>query len=107
MIVRSFSSAIRSAYSETVVSLTTSMPFNNNRYIEEIESLDEPLLPYPGQYSVSRELRKAATARGDARFMAMWAGQGVGLFRSRPAAELVADLVEQSKQVLMRLAGDG
>ena len=78
-----------------------------NRYIEEIESLDEPLLPYPGQYSVSRELRKAATARGDSRFMAMWAGQGVGLFRNRPAAELVADLVEQSQQVLMRLAGNG
>ena len=76
-----------------------------NRYIEEIESLDEPLLPYPGQYSVSRELRKAASARGDSRFLAMWAGQGVGLFRSHPAAELIADLVEQSRQVINRLGG--
>lgn len=75
-----------------------------NRYIEEIEALGEPLLPYPAQYSVSRELRAAASERGDPGFIAMWAGQGVGLIRNRPAAALVGDLVNESRHLLDRLA---
>lgn len=75
-----------------------------NRYIEELEALGEPYLPYPAQYSVSRELRAAATERGDASFMAMWAGQGVGLIRDKPAAEFVSDLVSESRQLLDQLA---
>ncbi|HSS63020.1 MAG TPA: nitronate monooxygenase [Gammaproteobacteria bacterium] len=74
-----------------------------NRYIDEVEALGEPLLPYPAQYSVSRALRAAAAERGDPEFMAMWAGQGVGLIRNRPAAELVNDLVTESRQLLDRL----
>jgi nitronate monooxygenase len=74
-----------------------------NRYIDEIEALDEALLPYPAQYSVSRELRKAATERADPDFMAMWAGQGVALIRQRRAADLVNDLVVESQQLLGRL----
>jgi nitronate monooxygenase len=74
-----------------------------NRYIEEVEALDEPLLPYPAHYSLSRNLRKAASERGDPRFMAMWAGQGVGMIRNRPAGALVADLVAESRQLLERL----
>ncbi len=75
-----------------------------NRYIEEVEALDEPPLPYPAQYSVSRDLRKAATERGDTGFLAMWAGQGVGLIGNRPAAALVDDLVTESRRLLDRLA---
>ncbi len=76
-----------------------------NRYIDEVEALDEPLLPYPAQYSISRELRKAAAERGSSEFIAMWAGQGVGLVRKRPAADLVDDLVVESQRLLGRLAG--
>jgi nitronate monooxygenase len=75
-----------------------------NRYIEEVEAADEALLPYPAQYSVSRELRKEAAKHGDPSFMAMWAGQGVGLFRRRPAAEFMSQLVADSQQLINRLA---
>ena len=74
-----------------------------NRYIDEVEALDESLLPYPAQYSISRELRKAAAERSDADFIAMWAGQGVGLMVQRPAADLVNDLVLESQKLLRRL----
>jgi NAD(P)H-dependent flavin oxidoreductase YrpB (nitropropane dioxygenase family) len=77
-----------------------------NRYIEDLEAVDEALLPYPAQYSVSRELRKEAAKRGDPSFMAMWAGQGVGLFRRQPAAEFVSRLVADSQQLINRLAMD-
>jgi nitronate monooxygenase len=53
-----------------------------NRYIDEVEAFDE---------------------RGDAAFMAMWAGQGVGLIRQRAAADLVNDLVVESQRLLGRL----
>jgi nitronate monooxygenase len=76
----------------------------HNRYIEELEAIDEPLLPYPTQFAVARELRKEAASRGEASFVAMWAGQGVGLFRRQPAAELVKQLVAESQQLINRLA---
>jgi nitronate monooxygenase len=74
-----------------------------NRYIDEVEALDEPLLPYPAQYSLSLDLRRAAAKRGIADFIALWAGQGVGLIRQRPAADLVNDLVVESQKLLGRL----
>jgi nitronate monooxygenase len=76
-----------------------------NRYVDEVEALDEPLLPYPAHYSLSIDLRRAAAKLGMADFIAMWAGQGVGLVRQRPAAELVDELVEESQKLLGRLAG--
>jgi nitronate monooxygenase len=75
-----------------------------NRYIEEVEALNETLLPYPAQYSVSRELRKSATERDDTGFMSMWAGQGVGLIRDQPVAELMRDLINGSQELIARLA---
>ncbi len=56
--------------------------------------------------SVSRDLRKAAAERGDPDFIAMWAGQGVGLMRRRAAADLVNDLVVESQRLLVRLGQD-
>jgi nitronate monooxygenase len=76
-----------------------------NRYVEDVESLDEPLPPYPAHYSLSRVLRAAALERGNADFITMWSGQGVGLFRQLPAAELVADLVSETQALLRRLGG--
>ena len=76
-----------------------------NRYIDELEAIDEPLLPYPAQFSVSRELRKEAERRGDPSLVAVWAGQGVGLIRRQPAAELVRQLVTESRELMSRLGG--
>lgn len=75
-----------------------------NRYIDEIESLDEPLLPYPAQYSISRKLRKAAAENDDPSFMSMWAGQGVGLFQEQTASDLVNQLVSDSERLIKQLA---
>jgi len=76
-----------------------------NRYVTEVENLDEPLLPYPAQYSVSRDLRKKALADGNTDFQAMWSGQGVGLLQNKPAAELVASLVADSQALMKQFAG--
>jgi len=75
-----------------------------NRYITELEAVDEPLLPYPAQFSVSSALRNESAARGDPSFIAMWAGQGAGLLRHQTAAELFRQLVADSYQLISRLA---
>jgi nitronate monooxygenase len=76
-----------------------------NRYISELEALNEDLLPYPLQYSISGPLRSAALKKGGADFLAMWSGQGVGLIRQLPAAELMAELIEESEVLAKNLCG--
>ncbi len=74
-----------------------------NRYIEDVEALQEPFLPYPAQYSVSRALRKSASERNDPGFMSMWAGQGVGLMRDEPVDDFMRDLVDTARSLMARL----
>jgi nitronate monooxygenase len=70
-----------------------------NRYINELEALDTTLLPYPAQYSLSRDLRRAAVEKGESDFQALWAGQGVGLFRRQSVAELFEALLTESSAI--------
>jgi len=75
-----------------------------NRYITEVENLNEPLLPFPLQYAVSGTLRKQATQTGNSEFMAMWSGQGVGLINPSSAAELMQELITDSAELRAKLA---
>ena len=60
-----------------------------NRFLTE--HADAPA-GYPAIHHVTRPLRAAAAAAGDAGGMALWAGQGYPLARTAPAADLVAYL---------------
>ena len=75
-----------------------------NRYITEIEKLDEPLLPYPLQYAISGALRQQATATGNPDFMAMWSGQGIGLIKPSGAAEFMQKLIIDAEKLRKQLA---
>lgn len=55
---------------------------------------------------MTREVRKAAARARNAEYLAMWAGQGVGLSRALPAADLVRALVSETHEALLR-ASDG
>ncbi|ATB44382.1 enoyl-[acyl-carrier-protein] reductase [Cystobacter fuscus] len=60
---------------------------------------DSPdILPFPLQHAATTPLRGASAARGDSRFMALWAGQAAALSRSLPAAELMRTLIEESER---------
>jgi len=103
-----WSDALQAAEAETttVTEALSGKPARaiRNRYIDELEAIDEPLLPYPAQYAVSREFRKEAVSRGDPSFVAMWAGQGVALIKGQPAADLVRHLVADSRDLIDRLS---
>ncbi len=102
--------AIKTASSDqtTVTTAMSGRPARGlrNRYINEMEALNEQLLPYPLQYSISREIRKRAVETDNPEFAVMWSGQGVNLLQEMPAAELVAHLVNETKALSQRLASE-
>jgi nitronate monooxygenase len=65
-----------------------------------VEVPDFPVMNY-----LSRPLRTASAAAGSAEAQSLWAGQGVGLSRELPAAELVTVLVAETEKALARTCG--
>jgi nitronate monooxygenase len=74
-----------------------------NRYIQDMEALEEAPMPYPLQYALSGAVRKKAAQQGNPDFLAMWSGQGVGMLQELPAAELLKALVTQTRLLLAEL----
>lgn len=52
--------------------------------------------PYPIQHVLTRDIRQAAAKAGDAEYMSLWAGQGVGQATDRHAAEIVRQTAVQA-----------
>lgn len=71
-----------------------------NRFISELGRVEEFLPGYPIQNALTRDIRRAAAEHDRAEFMALWAGQGCPLCRSKPAAELMAEWVAQVRGIL-------
>ena len=71
-----------------------------NRFINELEALNDQLLPYPAHYSLSRSLRAKAAQDSNADFLAMWSGQAVGLFKQSDVDSLMNELLKGSTKLL-------
>jgi nitronate monooxygenase len=71
-----------------------------NKLMSILEQNRAHRLAFPEQHSMTRNLRKVASATQDPEFLPMWAGQGVTLTRAMPAAELVASLVGRAQALL-------
>ena len=74
-----------------------------NRFLTEMESAQEAILPFPIQNAVTRPLRSAAAKQGRAEFLSLWAGQGVRMARRQSAQELVARLGGEAERVIAGL----
>jgi nitronate monooxygenase len=64
-------------------------------FMDRVDPRPDIILPFPLQNDLTRPLRGAATKAGDARFLSLWAGQGVTRCRALSAAELVAALAAE------------
>jgi len=62
-----------------------------NEFIEIVP--EEAILAFPHQNSLTRPMRAAAARVGDAGFLSLWAGTGVGRARAIPAKELMEALI--------------
>ncbi|MBJ6762399.1 nitronate monooxygenase [Myxococcaceae bacterium JPH2] len=65
----------------------------------------EAVLPFPYQHGLTTPLRRAAARVGDARFLALWAGQGVTLVREGTAAERMRSLLDETASLLSGTPG--
>jgi nitronate monooxygenase len=75
-----------------------------NEFMREVDQHPAAILPFPLQNALTRPLRNAAAARGDTRFLSLWAGQAAALARDLPAGELVRQLVREAAEVRSVLA---
>jgi len=66
-----------------------------NQAMRSLTPQADAIPAYPIQNALMGPVRRAAAQAGDADYIALWAGQGVGLVRARPAAELVRALLPQ------------
>jgi nitronate monooxygenase len=71
----------------------------DNRFVREMADAAAEVLDFPLQRGLSGPLAQAAAARGSGDFMPLYAGQGAGLWREMPAAELVETLVAETERV--------
>ena len=75
-----------------------------NRYIRETAGREAEFPAFPIINNLTNPMRKASGDAGTGEFMALWAGQGVTLSKSLPAAELLEVLVAETEAVLARFA---
>ena len=73
-----------------------------NRLMDDIDVEADAILGFPLQNALTRPVRSAAAERDDARYLSLWAGQGIRMARRLPAAELVAALVDETAAALTR-----
>lgn len=72
----------------------------HNTFIERMRPYEAQVPPYPIQNALTTEIRQAAAKAGRIEYMSLWAGQGVGLCRSLPAAMLVETLMHETQTAL-------
>ena len=70
-----------------------------NTFIAMLDGKQHVILPFRQQNDLTRPMRNAAGAKGEAGYISLWAGQGVTRARAMPAAELVKTLVAESSVV--------
>lgn len=76
-----------------------------NRFVAALAPHDDELPAFPLMDAVTGPLRRAARERDLADMMALYAGQGVGLLRELPAADLVAALAAEAAEALAARSG--
>lgn len=71
-----------------------------NRFIVEMASKENAILPFPAQNAFTQDIRKRAAELGIADYLSLWAGQGVGLIRAMKAETLVKTLLKETLEAI-------
>ncbi|HEY5798781.1 MAG TPA: nitronate monooxygenase [Burkholderiaceae bacterium] len=71
-----------------------------NGFVERMRAIDAVLPPYPVQNALTTPIRAFAAKAGQMEYVSMYAGQGAGMARAMPAAELVAQLQAETAALL-------
>ena len=71
-----------------------------NEFMERMRPHERDVPAYPVQNALTADLRQAAIKQNRMEYYSMWAGQGAGMSRALPAAELVGKLVDETRRTL-------
>lgn len=71
-----------------------------NTFISEMINHRDDILPYPLQRALIRDIILAASKQNNPELMTLWSGQAASLCRSKPAAILMSELVEEMNQII-------
>jgi nitronate monooxygenase len=63
-----------------------------NRFLREMETQPDVILPFPAQNRFTRDLRTASAAKGSADFLSLWSGTGAGELWQGSAGRLIETL---------------
>lgn len=66
-----------------------------NRFMQQMEAVEDQVPPYPVQNALTGPIRFEAAKRGDTELMSLWCGTGVGRARRMGAARLVETLLAE------------
>ncbi|HET7577735.1 MAG TPA: nitronate monooxygenase [Bacillales bacterium] len=73
-----------------------------NRFITEMEPYADEFPDYPIHNSLTKDVRGAAKQQNKPEYMSLWAGQGAGMSRPLPAAELVHEVIQGAERVFSK-----
>ena len=71
-----------------------------NRFMLEMASQENAILPFPAQNEFTQDIRKKAAQLELPDYLSLWAGQAVGLIRNMKAGALVETLFEETSQAV-------
>jgi nitronate monooxygenase len=78
-----------------------------NRFMEASRRAGAEPLSYPWQNSLTTPMRAAASRKGEAGFLSLFAGQGTRMSRSMPAADLMQALEREIRETIMDVSSRG
>jgi nitronate monooxygenase len=74
-----------------------------NRFMTEMESTPENILPMPWQNNLTRALRQRAAKQNRSEFLSLWSGQGTRMARRQSAGDLAARLANETHKAITEL----
>lgn len=66
-----------------------------NDFMQRFATAEDQVPAYPVQNALTSDIRQAALRQGRGEYLSLWAGQGVAMARSLPAAQLVQTLMAE------------
>jgi nitronate monooxygenase len=72
-----------------------------NRFMTEMDSKAEAILPFPAQNKFTRDLRNTSLAKGSADFLSLWCGSGSGPLWTGSTKELIESLFAPSSSTMV------
>lgn len=74
-----------------------------NEFLHETKLRNIPILDFPAQSEIVKDIREEAKKQNNSDYMSLWAGQASALCRNKSASELFNELIEETNILLNNL----